>query len=93
MSTETTLSPDQDLRRAVIRSVKEAEVLHAHVLSAAEHTAAWLTVASQAAPLNFSLRFVSRPWGMIHSPGRLSTSLSRSTRRSRSWSHCAPSNS
>jgi hypothetical protein len=42
MSTETVLSSVQDLRRAVIRSVNEAEVLRAHVLSAAERTAVWL---------------------------------------------------
>ena len=35
-------SPAPDLRRAVIRSVNDAEVLRAQVLSAAERTAAWL---------------------------------------------------
>lgn len=42
MSTKSGFSDVQDLRRALIRSVNEAEALHAHVLSAAEHTAAWL---------------------------------------------------
>ena len=39
---ESVLSLTQDLRRSVIRSVKEAEGLRALVLSAAEHTAVWL---------------------------------------------------
>lgn len=42
MSTETVLSPALDLRRAAIRTVHDAEALHAQVLSAAERTAAWL---------------------------------------------------
>lgn len=42
MNTETILSAALDLRRAVIRSVNDAEALHAQVLSAAERTVAWL---------------------------------------------------
>ncbi len=42
MTSEIIFSPVPDLRRAVIRSVNEAEALHAHLLSAAERTAAWL---------------------------------------------------
>ena len=58
MSTETVLIPAQDLRRAVIRSVNEAEVLHARVLSAAEHTAAWLRgFAGSSLELLTALRF------------------------------------
>src|ERR1022692_809210 len=34
--------PEPDLRRSVIRTVTEAEALHAQVLSGAERTAAWL---------------------------------------------------
>lgn len=42
MSTEPNPSPVPDLRRTVIRSVNDAEALHAQVLSAAERTVAWL---------------------------------------------------
>jgi hypothetical protein len=34
--------PEPDLRRTVIRSVRDAEALYANVLSGAERTAAWL---------------------------------------------------
>jgi hypothetical protein len=42
MSAEIIPSPRRDLRRAVIRSVNDAQALHAQVLSAAERTIAWL---------------------------------------------------
>ncbi len=42
MTTEIIVSTAPDLRRAVIRSVNDAEALHAQVLSAAERTATWL---------------------------------------------------
>jgi hypothetical protein len=41
-STETVLFPALDIRRTVIRTVHDAEALHAKVLSGAERTAAWL---------------------------------------------------
>jgi hypothetical protein len=39
---EIVLSPAPDLRRSLIRSVHDAEALHAKVLGGAESTAAWL---------------------------------------------------
>jgi hypothetical protein len=39
---EIVLSPAPDLRRSLIRSVHDAEALHAKVLGGAERTAAWL---------------------------------------------------
>jgi hypothetical protein len=58
MSTETVLSPAVDLRRAVIRTVHDAEALHAKVLSGAECTATWLHgFAGSPLELLTSLRF------------------------------------
>ena len=42
MSTEIIVSPLPDFRRAVIRTVNDAEALHAQLLNAAERTVAWL---------------------------------------------------
>ena len=42
MNSEIVLSPAPDLRRSLIRSVHDAEALHAKVLGGAERTAAWL---------------------------------------------------
>lgn len=57
-STETVLSPTPDLRRAVIRTVHDAEALHAQVLSGAERTAAWLRgFAGSPLELLMALRF------------------------------------
>lgn len=58
MSTEIIVSPVPDLRRAVIRSVNDAEAFYAQVLSAAEHTAAWLrSFAGSPLELLTALRF------------------------------------
>ncbi len=58
MNTEVILSPAPDLRRTVIRSVHDAEALHAQVLSAAERTAAWVrSFAGSPLELLTALRF------------------------------------
>lgn len=61
-STETALSTLPDLRRSVIRSVHDAEALHAKVLGSAERPLGSMPL--QAVPSNFSRHSASRLSGM-----------------------------